>query len=477
MNPGTDVYIMSHEAKSTKKLFEKILLYNETMQKEYPLLAFGTEIENRTELEFTNKSTYSIGTAGEANTGRSQTIKLFHGSEPAFWDNADEIKAGALQTVALAEGTEIILETTVNGLNWFYKMANASRAGSGVYELIFIPWIWTEEYALGITAEDYPEGFELTEEEIRICEVMKNVYGDKVTKEQLNWRRAKVVELGDVKFRQEYPNTYEEAFQSSGQSFYDMSFVYRAMNNNFVDTLGARIIGVDVGRNKVINPDGEPDRTVLAYRKGRSIYDMKTYKEMTATNLAGILADEIDHDNCDHIFIDRACGEGAYDILCDRGYGKWITLVDFGESPMSDAYANKRAEMACLFDEWLRTPGDISIVKRDDISADISMMPYWKQNAHSRKVFPSKDKMRDEFGRSPDILDAIMLTFAYPVSGEVAPRTPQHTANTRNGSSLYAQQQLRGLSNRGGNGYNPGRRYINKVTQFYCRRDKRSFAA
>lgn len=449
MNAGTDVYIMSHETKSTKGLFGKIDLYNETVRRDHPLLSHGTVVENRTEIEFTNKSTYSVGTAGEGNTGRSLTSRLFHGSEAAYWENADDIIAGALQTVLLGAGTEIILESTANGINWFYNKCVEARAGIGVYELIFIPWVWTDEYRLAI---EPGTTFLRTPEESKVADTISNVHGWVIDDEQLNWRRAKVSELGERLFKQEYPNTFEEAFQYSGQPFHDMEMVYAAMARE-LDALpyGANILGVDVGRSKFINPNSKPDRTVFIWRKGPAIHNIEIHETMRGTTLAGILADKIDKGECDYIFIDRAVGEEAYDILCERGYGRWITAVDFGGESMEDQYANKRAEMACNFDDALNT-GTMYIVNNPAIATDISMMPYWTLNSNSRKVFPPKDKMREKFGRSPDILDAIYLTYAFPVSAEGTGAQTMRTVNTRNGSALAAQRQR----NQAGAVANPG---------------------
>lgn len=473
---GTDVYIMSHETKSTKGLFGKIEMYNDTVRRDQPMLSHGTVVENRTEIEFTNKSTYSVGTAGEGNTGRSLTAKLFHGSEAAFWDKPEGIISGALQTVLLGKGTKIILESTANGMNWFYQKCIDARAGIGVYELIFIPWVWTDEYRLPL---DPGEVFVRTPEESKIAEIMVNVHDWVIDDEQLNWRRAKVVELGERLFKQEYPNTFEEAFQYSGQPFIDMAKIYAAQQrwkdgdgSDLSRVFGANILGVDVGRNKFINPNSKPDRTVLIWRKGRCIHRKKIYETMRGTTLAGILCDIIDKGEADYIFIDRAVGEEAYDIMCERGYGRWITAVDFGGEAMDEQYANKRAEMICLFNDAVEEDSMI-ILDAQDICTDLSMLPYWNLNSNSRKVFPPKDKMREKFGRSPDIADATVLTYAFPVSAEgVDHYTGAHTRNTRDGSALAAQRQRQqsanSIANRRPGGYtepyngrpSPGRRYI-----------------
>lgn len=481
-NSAISVYIMAHEVKATKVLFEKIQVFDDAMQENFSPLVHETEIENRLERKYLNGSTYTVGTAGEGETGRSLTANRFHGSECALWAQPQKIKAGAMQTVELKKwnNTEVILETTTDGMNWIYEMAMDARTGLGVYRVIFIPWVWTDEYRLEL---EPGEIFIRTKEENKIAKIMWNVHKWKVDDEQLNWRRAKIVEIGDVTFKQEYPNTFEEAFQYATQAFYDMGKVYEACERDTTSDYGARILGVDVGRSRIKNPNGKPDRTVIVGRQGYNLDEVSIYPEMTAPKLAGILCNRIDKGEVDHIFIDWAIGGATYEIMVDKGYGRWITAVDFGESPMDDQFANKRAEMMCAVDEWLKKPVSIKpyygctdekdmLQRQQALTADMSMLPYWELNNNSRKLFMSKDKMRKEFGRSPDTLDGFALTFAYPVAPPDSQR-PTHTLNTQGGSALVAQRQRQGLAAKRSTSYtdprNPsrknggGRRYVNHI--------------
>jgi len=103
---------------------------------------------NASELYFDNlDSGYRVGTAGTRGVGRSATLQLFHGSEVAFWPHAETHAAGVLQAVADEPGTEIILESTANGVgNLFHKMWRDAETGANDYIAIFVPWYWHEEY-------------------------------------------------------------------------------------------------------------------------------------------------------------------------------------------------------------------------------------------------------------------------------------------------------------------------------------------
>src|SRR5262249_59037905 len=92
-------------------------------------------------------SGYKVGTAGTKAVGRSSTIQLFHGSEVAFWPFADTHAAGILQAVPNEDNTEIILESTANGIgNFFHQAWRDAEAGKNDYIAIFVPWFWQEEY-------------------------------------------------------------------------------------------------------------------------------------------------------------------------------------------------------------------------------------------------------------------------------------------------------------------------------------------
>ena len=83
----------------------------------------ATGAANAKELFFDKlDSGYKIGTAGTKGVGRSSTLQLFHGSEVAFWPNAESHAAGVLREVPHMPGTEVLPESTANGLgNYFHQ--------------------------------------------------------------------------------------------------------------------------------------------------------------------------------------------------------------------------------------------------------------------------------------------------------------------------------------------------------------------
>jgi phage terminase large subunit-like protein len=150
-------------------------------------------------------SGYHIGTAKSQGVGRSNTLQFFHGSEVAYWANAEGHVSGVLQAVPDMAGTEVILESTSAGAHGlFYTLCEEARKNRSEYQFIFIPWFWQPEYR-----KAPPAGFEATAEE----KDYQKEFG--LDDAQVYWRRVKIYELGSVwTFRREYPATADEAFHT-----------------------------------------------------------------------------------------------------------------------------------------------------------------------------------------------------------------------------------------------------------------------
>ena len=157
-------------------------------------------------------ASYRLYTAGSPEAGRGTTPTIAHLSEVAFWQHDEKILAGLFQGISQADGTEVILESTANGATGeFHRLWEGAVAGENEYVPIFLPWFFTDEYR-----RPAPEGFERTSEE----ELLVERYS--LDNDQLYWRRLKIAEGGELKFRQEYPATADEAFIVSGSNVFNM---------------------------------------------------------------------------------------------------------------------------------------------------------------------------------------------------------------------------------------------------------------
>ena len=96
---GFRAFILTHLDTASDNLFGMARRYHESCPE---MFRPETGKANAKELSFSKlDSGYKVATAGSAEVGRSETIQLFHGSEVAFWPNAQNHSAGIRQAIAL----------------------------------------------------------------------------------------------------------------------------------------------------------------------------------------------------------------------------------------------------------------------------------------------------------------------------------------------------------------------------------------
>ena len=239
------------------------------------------------------------------------------------------------------------------------------------------------------------------------------------------WRRAKIAELKDpLLFRQEYPATAAEAFQSTGHDSYIKPELILRARKLACEGIGALVIGVDPARF------GD-DRFSIAWRKGRKVEKIESKAKIDTVAGANWCRTVLDRDKPARMFIDAGgTGAAVYDLLVDWGYGETrggpVRAVNFGSEPMqatvfdSEGKAmpgprNRRAEMWMLSKDWLGDPAGADIPDLDSLQADASG-PAYSYDVNQRLQLESKEHMRSRGVRSPDEWDAVALTFAEPVA-------------------------------------------------------------
>lgn len=146
------------------------------------------------------------GTAGKRK-GRGGSNTRVHGSEVAFWPDAESVMAAAMQ----AGDPDIVLESTANGAQgWFYERCMEALSGDNIWTLHFIAWWHEDEYRVPLRPG---EVFDYTAEE----QALVDEHG--LDAEQVKWRRAKIAELPHT-FKQEYPEDPVGCFLASGKSYF-----------------------------------------------------------------------------------------------------------------------------------------------------------------------------------------------------------------------------------------------------------------
>jgi hypothetical protein len=127
--------------------------------------------------------------------------------------------------------------------------------------------------------------------------------------------------------------------------------------------------------------------------------------------LAARVAEQINRFRPDAVFIDAGCGGGVIDRLRQLGYN--VLEVPFGGSAMrAGQYANKRAEMWGEMAQWIKSVGVLP--DEAQLKADLCQVCY-DFDAAGRLRLESKEKLKERCGKSPDLADALALTFAAPV--------------------------------------------------------------
>ena len=207
--------VVSHLNESTKAIFSMVKNFYDNLP--HPVVTPELKESTSNSMAFTHGSRWRIATARTGEVGRGWTTNYLHGSEVAFYPNADIIP-GLLQTVPEAE-SEILLESTANGAGgWFYDACMRALRGEGEWGICFIPWFMMPEYSRKV--DPY---FEIDPEE----EDIKEMYD--LTNQQIMFRRLKIQELGSEDlFRQEYPSTPQEAFLTTGRLFVEPKFIDQA---------------------------------------------------------------------------------------------------------------------------------------------------------------------------------------------------------------------------------------------------------
>ena len=167
-----------------------------------------------------------------------------------------------------------------------------------------------------------------------------------------------------------------------------------------------KILGVDPARF------GD-DRSVIIRRQGLQAFAPRVLAKLDNVQLAGLVAQEIKDFRPDGVFVDAGQGAGVIDVLRSLGYE--VTEVPFGGAPLqAGRYRNKRAELWGEMAEWIRHGGALP-EQETTLANELASAVYDFDEAGKMRL-EAKDKIKARLGKSPDLADALALTFAAPVA-------------------------------------------------------------
>ncbi len=421
-NKARRAFIMAHDTEATNNLYNMVRRYYDFLPND-PCIKQPTRANSAREFDFAaTASGYRIATAGSEGAGVSQTIHYLHASEFALWQNPESHLLGSFQAVPQGGGSEIIIESTAYGVgNKYHEMWEQAERGHGNYEAVFIPWFWSPEYQMTPPMGWHYEG--------------DNHYN--LSQAQLYWREQKILEMGhEWIFKQAYPASSVEAFQTGTGGFIDPAIVLAATKPKF---------GVDVSRQPVIigidpatDVGNDPDKTAMVVRQGAKILDIKTFHKYTVDMLLGeVLALSRKH-NPRRLFVDaNGFGYALYNAINTHAVfknGNIVTPIYSGRNALDHArYVNLRTEMWDKMRMWLEEP-NTCIPEHTTLMSDLTMLEGGYDGKGKKRLQSKKD-----LNISPDVGDALAFTFAYPVpidivdnnsyysygnSGSLAPMSP-----------------------------------------------------
>jgi len=162
--------------------------------------------------------------ASASKKGRGGTYTRIHSTEAAFYEFPEQALNAALEGVPLLPGTEVVFESTPNGVdNWFHGMFSAAQAGTNGYKAHFFAWFEDPSYRLPLAP-----GERVTPRTDRERELV-DVHG--IDQAQLKWYRAKVEQKGQDLTDQEYASDPIRTFLTSGRLYFDLGALDRLAGN------------------------------------------------------------------------------------------------------------------------------------------------------------------------------------------------------------------------------------------------------
>lgn len=203
----------------------------------------------------------------------------------------------------------------------------------------------------------------------------------------------------------QYAREYECSFDEPDiQQFISSDIVDAARNRKSVAT-GPKVLGVDVARF------GD-DRTVVLFRNGDVIERewIRTWRGLDLMQTSAMVAEAINDWKPQTTFVD---GVGVGGGVVDRLRQMQFNVIDVnagGKASHETRFLNLRAEMWSRMRDWLKERGDIP-PERDDLADDLTA-PLYEFDLRGRLQLEKKADMKDRGLPSPDLADALALTFA-----------------------------------------------------------------
>lgn len=207
---------------------------------------------------------------------------------------------------------------------------------------------------------------------------------------------------------------------STDEALISLDMVNAALGKHLSEdkyNFAAKVIGVDVAQGG--------DRSVIQKRQGLASFTPYIEYTTKTFDFADRVARTWNEWQADACFVDNSGGYG--DAVCSRLVQLGFTPfpIDFGGSSSNPGYRNKRVEMWVGVRDWLLSGG--ALPNMTEYRIDLTS-PRKKPDTGTGKLgLEAKAEMVSRGLPSPDVGDALALTFAAPVM----PRDFSHMAGNR----------------------------------------------
>ena len=181
-----------------------------------------------------------------------------------------------------------------------------------------------------------------------------------------------------------------------------------------------RILGVDIARY------GD-DASVIARRQGLQIWPLMKYRGIDGVQGAGVVARVWRDWQVDACFLDASnMGASWEDQLRQLRFSP--IPIFFSNKPHDPSkFVNKRAEMYWDAIQWIKRGG--ALPNSPELLAQLTQTTYSFKG--DKIILEDKDMIKAKIGYSPDEADAVVLTFAEPVSRAQSPLSSVSSASNR----------------------------------------------
>ena len=130
------VALLANKGDAAREILDRIKIAFEALPR---WIQQGVVEWNKGSVEFENGCKI-IATATSSSAIRGKSVSYLYIDETAFVDNWDSFFASVFPTISSGETTKILLTSTPNGLNHFYKTFEGAKEERNGYAFVEVPW-------------------------------------------------------------------------------------------------------------------------------------------------------------------------------------------------------------------------------------------------------------------------------------------------------------------------------------------------